>query len=70
MSYHETSKLIHRSLKFGPHITYIASKPKAHNVYVMTRSATKLSTAIPAPFSGKLEVTVVTATSVFFIKHE
>ena len=25
-------KLNHRSLKFGPYITYIASKPKAHGV--------------------------------------
>ena len=32
------SALIHRSLKFDPEITPIASKPKAHNVitYVMT----------------------------------
>ena len=26
------SQYIHRSLKFGPYITYIASKPKAHGV--------------------------------------
>ena len=26
------SKSKHRSLKFGPYITYIASKPKAHGI--------------------------------------
>ena len=60
----------HRSLKFGPHITFIASKPKAHNVYVITMSATKLSTAILAPVSGQSAVNVATATSVFYIKQD
>ena len=56
----------HRSLKFGPYITYIASKPKARGVItyvVMTRSETKLSVAIPAPVSGQSAVNVATATS-------
>ena len=55
--------LNHRSLKFGPYITYIASKPKAHGVVVMTRSETKLSVAIPAPVSGQSAVNVARATS-------
>ena len=28
----QVSEYDHRSLKFGPYITYIASKPKAHGV--------------------------------------
>ena len=30
----QNSDVNHRSLKFGPYITYIASKPKAHGVII------------------------------------
>ena len=50
----------HRSLKFGPYITYIA--PKANRV-ITTRSETKLSVAIAAPVSGQSAVNVAMATS-------
>ena len=57
-------KSYHRSLKFGPYITYIASKPSSRCHYVvMTRSETKLSVAIPAPVSSQSAVNVATATS-------
>ena len=29
---HHHGNFVHRSLKFGPYITYIASKPNAHGV--------------------------------------
>ena len=60
---------IHRSLKFGPYITYIASKPIAHSGHfiVMTRIETKLSIDVPAPVSGESALNVATATSKCYI---
>ena len=58
-------RLGHRSLKFSLlyHLYSLKTKSSQCHYVVMTRSATKLSTAILAPVSSQSAVNVATATS-------